>query len=347
MTTFQLREMKPTDSMAVSNLVTDMGGFMSTHFVVDAYRAMIEFAELRTQAVVAEADGHDGLAGVASVRFGTCQFNGDVLPFAFLDSLKVDARFRRQGLGAQLAQWRVDRARAEFGDQGVLLSGTTTDNIASQNTMKKWCREFTAPLTLRLLRTAARPPQAKAGITIREAQAADYPALVAGQNSFYTHYNLYPTITPQRLTEEQAHSTGGEPLIKHYVAVTANGELVAGASVRCRGDLMIDTLNPPLPLRVANRFLRLLPQDMTLREIQIKGLWFAGGQEAAAHYLVDSLRYIYRKRGSVIALGLDPRSPFTGMFQSIRFLPIPQLVFAVHGPASLDRERLIYVYGRV
>src|SRR5690606_30412909 len=149
------------------------------------------------------------------------------------------------------------------------------------------------------------------------------------------------------LTEEQAHSTGGEPLIKHYVAVTANGELIAGASVRCRGDLMIDTLNPPLPLRVANRVLRLLPQDMTLREVQIKGLWFAGGQEAAAHYLVDSLRYIYRKRGSVIALGLDPRSPFTGMFQSIRFLPIPQLVFAVRGPASLDRERLIYVYGRV
>ena len=111
MTTFQLREMQPADSAAVSKLVTEMTGFMTTHFIVDAYHAMIECADLRTLAAVAEAEGHDGLAGIASVRFGECQFNGEVLPFAFLDSLKVDERFRRQGLG--VAATRITAAREE------------------------------------------------------------------------------------------------------------------------------------------------------------------------------------------------------------------------------------------
>ncbi len=347
MPTFNLREMQLSDSPAVSALITEESGMMTTYFIVEAYRAIVEFAELPTIAAVAETPGFDGLVGMVSMRFGTCQFNGAVLPFAFLDSLKVEERFRRQGLGAQLMQWVFDRAEAEFGSERVLLSGTSTDNIASQNTMKKSYREFTQRFDLRLLRTTSRSPQTLAGITIREAEVSEYPGLAEGQNTFYQDYNLYPPVSAASLAGQQAHSPTSEPLSKHYVAVTPGGEIIAGASVRYQGFLMYDKIKPPPPLRVANVFLRLFPADYTLRSIQVSGLWFANNQEKAALSLLDTIRYVYHYKGHLIGFAVDARSPFATLLKRTPLLPIPKLIMAVDGPEPMDRQRVVYTgHGR-
>jgi GNAT superfamily N-acetyltransferase len=343
---FHLREMQLQDSLAVSDLIKQGDGMMTTYFEIEAYRAMIEFAELETVGVVAEVTDFDGLAGIATLRSGMCQFNGSVLPFIILDSLKVDERFRKQGLGTQLAQWRIDYARQQFGEDVVLLSATSTDNIASQNTMKKWCREFTDPSPIALLRTSSRKPTDLQGITIRDAHPNEYEALANAQNAFYRDYNLYIPVSAERLAKDVSQSFNGQPLTRHIVAVTDSGNLVAGGSARYRGDLMYDQITPPPPLRLANVFLRLLPPDGILRDVQLRGLWFAHGQETSLQHLLHTVRYDYHDKAPMIGLIYDKRSPFQALIKRSRFLPIPQIIVGVKGPTLLESDRLLYTFGR-
>jgi GNAT superfamily N-acetyltransferase len=346
MTDFHLRPMQLEDSQAISDITEQGDGMMTTYFQIEAYRAMIDFAELDTVGVVAEADGFDGLAGIATLRTGTCQFNDALLPFVILDSLKVDEQFRKQGLGTQLAQWRVEYARQQFGDDVVLLSGTSTDNIASQNTMKKWCQEFTDPIPFNLLRTTSRKPNDVQGITIRDVQPDEYEAFAHTQNTFYKDYNLYIPVSEKRLTKDVANSPVNQPIIRHIVAVTDDGNLVAGVSARYRGDLMIDKISPPTPLRIANIFLRLLPPDGILRDVTLRGLWYADGQDTHAQYLLDMMRYLYHDKTNTIGFIVDTRSPLAALVKRNRFLPLPKLIYSIKGPTLLERDRLIYSFGR-
>jgi GNAT superfamily N-acetyltransferase len=346
MTDFHLRPMQLEDSQAISDITLQGAGMGTTYFQIEAYRAMIEFAEFETVGVVAEADGFDGLAGIATLRTATCQFNGVVLPLVMLDSLKVDEQFRKQGLGTQLAQWRVDYARQHFGEDVVLLSGTELDNIASQNTMKKWCREFTDPIPLKILRTTSRKPTDVKGITIRDAQPHEYEAFAHAQNTFYKDYNLYIPVSDTSLTRDISNSPVNEPIIRHIVAVSDDGTLVAGVSARYRGDMTIDKISLPAPLRLVNLFLRILPADGVLRDVTLRGFWYADGQQNHAQYLLDMMCYLYHDKTTMLGMLVDTRSPIATLFKPNRFLPLPQIVFGVRGPTSLEADRLLGMPGR-
>ncbi|HMD81532.1 MAG TPA: hypothetical protein VKE92_09520, partial [Anaerolineales bacterium] len=113
---FTLRELQPADSPALSKLINEFGGDLTTRFLVDPYLAIISGTEFRTRAVVVECAGYDGLVGMGTVRFSKVQYNNEVLPLAFLDGLKVQKEFRGNGLGYQIASWRIQKAREEFGD---------------------------------------------------------------------------------------------------------------------------------------------------------------------------------------------------------------------------------------
>ncbi len=132
-----LREMQPSDSATIRNLIADPSGFMTTHFLIDAYTAITAGTEERTIGVVAECEAYDGLIGMSTLRFGKGQYNGQLLPFAGLDNLQVEKEFRGQGLGGQLVDWCVRRAREEYGEECVLFAGTTTDNQASRASLKR------------------------------------------------------------------------------------------------------------------------------------------------------------------------------------------------------------------
>jgi GNAT superfamily N-acetyltransferase len=139
---FTLRELQPSDSPGLTKLITEFEDDLTTRFDVDPYQAISFGTTYRTVGVVVESGGVDGFVGMGTVRFGKVQFNGEVLPFAFLDGLKVQKEFRGQGLGYQIAKWRVEKAREAYGDRCVIGTGMLNDNHASHAVAAKWCREF-------------------------------------------------------------------------------------------------------------------------------------------------------------------------------------------------------------
>src|SRR5215212_3588510 len=94
---FALRQLQPSDGPGLAKLITEFEDDLTTHFDVDPYEAISFGTEYRTVGVVVECDGVEGFVGMGTVRFGKIQFNGEVLPFAFLDGLKVQNEFRGQG----------------------------------------------------------------------------------------------------------------------------------------------------------------------------------------------------------------------------------------------------------
>jgi hypothetical protein len=164
---FTLRELQSSDSPALVKLLTEFDDDLTTRFLVDPYSAIISGTENRTLGVVGECAGYDGLIGTGTVRFSRVQFNDQVFPLAFLDGLKVQKEFRGNGLGYQIARWRVQRAREEFGDQCVIGTGMLHDNHASHAVASKWCREFAeSAIDVRFLPTLTRSPRPLAGVQV-------------------------------------------------------------------------------------------------------------------------------------------------------------------------------------
>jgi GNAT superfamily N-acetyltransferase len=100
---------------------------------------------------------------MGTVRFNKVQFNGDILPLAFLDGLKVQPEFRGNGLGYQIASWRIQKARDEFGENGVIGTGMLHDNHASHAVAAKWCREFAESPSMYVCSHAGTQPRSLAG----------------------------------------------------------------------------------------------------------------------------------------------------------------------------------------
>ena len=60
---FTLRELQPTDSLAITKLITEFDGDMTTRFLVNPYAAIVYGTENRTTGVVVEAEGTERIIG--------------------------------------------------------------------------------------------------------------------------------------------------------------------------------------------------------------------------------------------------------------------------------------------
>jgi GNAT superfamily N-acetyltransferase len=341
--------MRPSDSAAIESLIQVSDGLLTTHFLIDAYVAISQGTEYRTLGVVVEGEGYDGLVGMGTVRFSAGHFNGELRPLAVLDNLKVREEFRGQGLGRQLAEWRVSRARAEFGDDGVIITGMLKDNHASRAVAKKWCREFFEPFQVVLAPVRSRPPLAIAGITVREAEPDEYDEIAAKQNAFYQDYNAYGPVAGDQIAGLAGKSPIDRPIYHFFVAVDASGKLLAGARAWYRGTLKVDVINhPPLPLRMMNGIFHLVPPDYVIRDISVNSLWYAPDHLHVAEYLWESMRWLCREHGTTLVIGFDPRNPTRNAVKLKPWhQPRPQIALAFHDPAPIDRNRLLYSLDRV
>lgn len=336
---FALREMQPGDGPALRQLMENdpetPGMAITTRFLVDPYQAWIALKPTMI-GVVAEAPGVDGLVGSATVAFEDVQFNGRVLPSAFLENLKVHHAYRKQGMGTKLAQWRIDRARERFGGDCIIMTGTSADNTASLATMKKWSSQFTGPFTGVPRPPRAYPPRPLSGVSVRAAEARDLAAIADKSNRFYTEYNLYPPFSSEKL----AAALNGTPQVYHYrIAVDSGGAILAGMMISERSRLMVDEIrNVPAPLRLLNRLIRLIPADNRLRLWEVAYVWFE--QLAAVQYLWEYVRWEFRDRASTLAAGFDERTSLKDVFR-IRPWHVPKfkVVIAISAPTMLDTER--------
>lgn len=347
---FTLREMQPEDSESVNRLISSFEGDMVTRFLVDPYAAIVSGTKYETIGVVVESAGHTGLIGMGTLRFGTVQFNGSVLPLAFLDGLKVHPEFRKQGLGFQIANWRVQRARERYGDGCVIGTGMAVENLASRAVAAKWCREFIDPASeIRILPVRNRPPKLLDGIAVREIEAGEYEEFAARQNSFYKDYNLYETGNADSIKSMLDIAVEGKNPYQFYAAVDRTGNLLAGIQTWARGMLKTDTLsNPPPPLRILNGLFHLVPPDYTIQDLAVNGLWYLPSQSNVARFLWESIRWLCRDRATTVIASFDPNDPAKEIVELKPWhQPRPKIRLAIHGPAPIDRNRLLFVAGRV
>ena len=345
-----LRPIQPSDSPALTKLITEFGGDLTTRFLVDPYQAICFGTEYRTEGVAVECSDVRGFIGMGTVRFGKAQFNGEVLPFAFLDGLKVHQDFRGQGLGFQIANWRIQQAREAFGNECVIATGMLHDNHASHAVAAKWCREFAeSAINAIVMPTRRWQPKSLPGITVRDMEKEEYEEFASKQNAFYKNYNFYPPCDLNSIANARDVSVSGIEPYRYFAAIDKNGSLLAGAQTWARGVLKSDTINdPPPPLRMLNRVIHLLPSDFIIRDINVNGLWYEPGELQAAKLLWETIRWECKDQGTTIAAAIDPRDPILQVI-TLRpwHQPRPKITLAIHGPSPIDRDKLLFGIGRV
>jgi GNAT superfamily N-acetyltransferase len=347
---FTLRELQPSDSPALVKLIADFDGDMVTQFHVDAYTALIFGLENRTLGVAVECSGVEGLVGLGTVRFSQVQFNGESLPLAFLDGLKVRKEFRGQGLGYRIADWRVQQARESFGERCVIVTGMLRSNAASRAVARKWCREYIdVAFQPFFVPVCSHPPEPLDGICVRQIEPGEYTEFARRQNTYYQDYNLFPPCDVQSITRAMDVTVAGIKPYRFFAATDERGCLLAGAQIWCRGMLKSDHfVNPPQPLRPADEVAQLLPPDLVIRDAAVVGLWHTPGQGKTAQFLCESLRWELRDQATTLTFALEPRDPLRQVMPANPLLmPRIEITIALHGPAPIAREKLLFGYGRI
>jgi GNAT superfamily N-acetyltransferase len=295
--------------------------------------------------VVAEPTDSPGtLVGMGLVSFGRCRFEGEERPYALLSSLKVHPQYRRQGVAARLATWRIEEARGRVGRDGVILANIQKNNTGSIANARKWATQIAGQFVVSVNPMRARAPRAKGAmdISVRVAREGDLPEIVAGLNRFYGDHNLSRADTVESLRDWLRNTPFADPFRHYLVAVTSAGQIIAGVALteECRLRTMV-VGHMPTAMRVASRLLRLLPPDGVVREVLAERLWFAPGQAAAARHLWEGVRWQWRGRGTTLMAFFDPRGPLPGVIRQPLWVPRGRSTLALNAPVPLREETLL------
>lgn len=345
-----LRQLTPADGPAIDRLgrETPDTGAIAFHSVFqhDAYETLMALHP-ETIGVVAETPDHR-IVGMGLVTFGNCQFEGEVRPSGYLNSLGVHPDYRRRGIASRIAAWRVNEARKHFESaerEGVIFAAIQGGNVGSVRAATSWSNQIIEGLmTGAAINVRRKPPKDLDRLEVRPARDDELPQVADAQNGFYRDYNLYSPETATSLREWRSVLLFGERLREVLVAVTASGEILAGLGVMAEGPLITShVVRMPRALRFANAFLRVVPPDGTVSRLKVDRFWFAPGQLAAARHLWESARWLLRERGNIVMTFFDVKSPIREAIVLPRIMPPMTGSIALHGPVSAEPERWVYV----
>lgn len=313
-----------------------------SRFEHDPYEVLLALRP-GTIGVVADAPDGEGLAGVGLMCFGECLYEGEQRPLAYLYSLHVHPRYRRQGLASAIAAWRVAAALDRNGGNGVIAAAIQADNEGSVRAAATWYRQRIDRVKPAVASMGRRGPD-HPGWEVRPAREEELEELAAKQNDFYADYALYPTQTGESLSLRRGQEFWGRRFREHYVVIGPGRELLAGVALTEEGALMTSRLvRMPAPMKLANVVLRVVPSDGTVRRIVAESLWFARGQPEAARVLWDSIRWLWRGRGTVLMAFLDGRSPLARTIPVPRWMPSRTGSLVIRGPVPIPDDRLVYL----
>ena len=138
-----LRQLVPTDGPAIDRLGRDTPdtGAVAFHseFQHDAYETLMALRP-ETVGVVAEAPDKR-IVGMGLVTFGNCQFEGELRPSAYLNSLGVHPDYRRRGIAPGSLPGESTRRREHFQateSEGVIFAVIQGGNVGSIRTATSW-----------------------------------------------------------------------------------------------------------------------------------------------------------------------------------------------------------------
>jgi ribosomal protein S18 acetylase RimI-like enzyme len=343
---FTLRELAPTDGPAIEKLgeqtpETAVAAFHS-RFHHDPYASLLA-QQPSTIGVVAETPGHVGLVGLGLVRFGQCMYEASLRPFAYMYSLSVHPDYRRQGLASQIAASRIETARQRVGDDGVIVAGIQPGNAGSLRTAQKWYSQRLDRTSAGVARVRTKPPRPRSDWVVRPADDSELEEIAEKQNAFYRDYNLYTPQTAHSLAAWRAEIPLGFALHDYYLLADSRRNILAGLGITDEGRVMSSQLvHMALPLRLANMFLRIVPSDGVMKRMPVEHFWFAPGHAEAAAFLWESMRWLWRDRGTMLMAFYDTQGPLTRVISLPKFIPSQTGSLVVSGPVPMREDRLIY-----
>jgi GNAT superfamily N-acetyltransferase len=347
--TFFLRQLGPQDGPAYAAVLSaspDTGSIGSSiRFETDPYQALMTLQK-DTVGVVAETPGHDGFVGSGLIRFGQCQWEGEVRPSALLNTLVVHPDYRRQGVAYQLAKWRVDLARQRQGDAGMIWAIIQRNNTGSERTATMWAKQFLkSRVVIVPLRMRSLAPRRSRHFVVRPAQPEELDKVAEQLNRFYRDYNLYTPETGSSLGV-WLNETPFDTPFRHYQIVTDKaGSILAGMGLsenyRLRTTLITHL---PVSLRFLNRLFNVIPASGELREVVLSRIWYVPGQLKAVQYLLETMRWEWRTRCTSLIFSADVRSPLVGLLGVWDRFGKEIVGIAVRGPVPCTEVRLCY-YG--
>jgi GNAT superfamily N-acetyltransferase len=343
-TSIILRELTEKDGPALAGLSfssSDEGSIRYTaNYQMDAVQAINAIHQDVTGVVALE--GNTRLVGIGLVRFGSCYFEEKLHPFALLGNLIVHPDYRRRGLATRIAQWRIDQAVARLGKETLILANVQLGNTASVRTVQKWARQLSGPFLYFPLTTRPDRPAQPPGIAFQALEELDYSGFACGLNTFYQGYNLFQPVTPQSLEKAVSHSPFSSPVRRLYVALGPNGEPVAGLSAFEEYRLKtMEIRGIPLPLRIINRWVKLVPPNGTVRQVYLDRIWFSPGYTHAAQCLIEHMRWHWHGKISNLSVFFDPRSPLRALFKPKPWHLATRSSLAVCAPQEMDPSRLV------
>jgi predicted N-acetyltransferase YhbS len=343
---FTLRPFEPGDGPAIGALLAAEAATtavaMTTRYHHDVHASLL-VQHPEVIGVVATAPGYQGVVGMATAFLDEVQVEGQLYPRAQLENLKVRHDVRRQGLGRQLAAWRIAEARRRFGGPGVVMAGVEGTNAASLATARTWASQIVGPLRIVIGPAQRRAPR-PGNVHVREAEDDDIEEIVAGSNAFHADTNLYPRLTPDLLRRWLAPVDPGGRVRQYRIAVTPDGSLLAGALVVQRFELMVDQIERlPTPLAILARILPLVPPDGIIRTLEVMLPWYAPGQLEAGKRLWEQVRHEWHDRATHVATVVDPKGHAAEMCRVSPLTPGPRLklMVPVDSPVPLSDAKPI------
>jgi GNAT superfamily N-acetyltransferase len=342
-----LRQLCPQDSRALGKLMDDSPdtGRIGTasHFEIDAFEAL-RAMQGDFVGVVAESPDYDGLVGACLARFGQCQFEGRLQPYALLNSLVVHPGFRGQGVGSALVGWLVNHSRNRLGDEGVIWALIQQGNVGSVQTVGKYLKQFISDrIVIVPTKTRATPPTPTPRFMVHPIGPSEFGRVADQLNSFYRDCNFYEPETAESLASWCA-STPFDTPFRHYLVVTdSKGAVHAGAGVSELYRLRtLHIRHMPNTFYILNTFFRIVPSDRITKELVLSKIWLAPGRMEAAKHLFETIRWRWREKASLLIVWGDKGNPVLEALNLRPWTPVTKSTVVIDNPEAVSTSRLVY-----